>query len=881
MEEKLNQYGIILDGKMDESVWMTAEEHTGFKTLVSQGNELLAVQTAFKIISCEDRIFVGIKCYEPLLAEKNEDGSMVIPKGENSVELFLSPSGNSYEFYQFVIGIKGGASTIFYSEGGNTRPDVYRPDWNYAVYVGEGVWSVEMELPLTAFYWTGHDRWSDTWLLNIARSRPDDRKYAYSTWSPLQVTFIEPKLFRSLGGFPVKPMRDDVCIYGAVADLTEETPDGYKGNLKVTTINSVADAFTFTSDRADTATVKLEVGTNEFAVPCCFDKLGRVRTTLSLTRRSDGKVFKRYFPVLAEFEPIKIKFTLPEYRTNFYPGQDYSKIVGTVKTTKPVTLTLEGPGIEKTVVAPGADGTFIFETPNFEVGEAILTAAIDGYEIMKKIRRIAPTGRMMTWISGGNLIVDGKPTMQRNMFATFYRGGTALDRKFVADNFYDTKALDNHNPHLQPARLIPGSEAGSGESLKDQYPSEEMLRKVDEIIEKNKDRDFCYYYISDEPECRGLSPVYLKYLYEYAADKDPYHVIMTGTRAADRFVDIADWFGVHPYLNPITQPDGKRNYQNHPNTVGGYVDQIGNLNRSDKCVGFVPTCFTYKWQAPDLDYPTFDEYILHTWAAMMRGGKSIWPYAYHDLNDRAAMYEGTRYIFSSFAALEDIVLLGKRTTLSKSADAEAVLYELGEEKMFVLVNFMQEEQTVVLDGLAGTWHEFRGDRTFTGSTFTMRPMETIVGTNAVKGADLPTYAQTKALIDAQEYKRTHTDSLLFNRTQDVTVSASPLFKFTKFKLLDGTPDNYVGTVLDRPDNFLELNVTKVKPTVHKVILRGFRIEDARLKIRVGDELTEPAVTETTLEEYAKTYILAEAVTPDALRFEFDGKKVEIYGIEAF
>jgi len=879
MEE--NKYGVILDGKLDEAVWAAAEEHTGFKTLGSQGSELLKVQTTFKILSFEDRIFVGIQCCEPLLAEKNEDGSMVIPKGESSVELFLSPSCSSYEFYQFIINIKGGASTNFYSEGGNTRPDIYRPDWRYAVYVGEGVWSAEMELPLTAFYWTGHDRWSDTWMLNVVRSRPDERKYAYSTWSPLQVTFIEPKLFRTLGGFPVQSKQNDVCIYSAMADLTEETPDGYKGTLKVTTINAVEDEFTFTSDRADSATVKLAVGTNEFTVPCSYDKVGRTRTTLSLTRTSDGKVFKRHFPVLVEYEPVKIKFTLPEYRTNFYPGQDYTKIVGTVKSAKPVTLTLEGPGIEKTVVTPGADGAFTFETPNFEIGEAILTATIDGYEIKKTIRRIAPTGHMMTWISGGNLIVNGKPTLQRNMFATYYRGGTALDRKFAADKFYDTKALDNGNPHLQPARLIAGSEEGSGEALKDQMPSEEMFRKVDEVIERNKNRDFCYYYISDEPECRGLSPVYLKYLYAYAAEKDPYHVIMTGNRAADRYVNVADWFNVHPYLNPITQPDGKRNYQNHPNTVGGYVDKIINLNRSDKCVGFVPTCFTYKWQAPDLDYPTLDEYVLHIWAAMMRGGKSIWPYAYHDLNDRAAMYEGTRYIFSSFEALEDIVLLGKRTTLTKSPDAEAVFYELGEEKMFALVNFMQEEQTVTLDGLTGTWHEFRGDRTFTGNTFTMKPMETIVATNVIKGADLPTYAQVKALVDEQEYKRTHTGSLLYERTQDITISSSGVDKFTRFKLLDGTPDNFVGYVLAKPDNFLEINVTKVNPTINKVVLRGLDIEDARLKFRTGEELVEAKVTQTATEEYAKTFILAESITPDAIRFEFDGKKVEIYGLEVF
>ena len=59
------------------------------------------------------------------------------------------------------------------------------------------------------------------------------------------------------------------------------------------------------------------------------------------------------------------------------------------------------------------------------------------------------------------------------------------------------------------------------------------------------------------------------------------------------------------------------------------------------------------------------------------------------------------------------------------------------------------------------------------------------------------------------------------------------------------------------------------------------IEEGELKFRVGDELITPIVAETQIAEYAKTFILSETVTPDALRFEFQGKRVEIYEIEAF
>ena len=485
----------------------------------------------------------------------------------------------------------------------------------------------------------------------------------------------------------------------------------------------------------------------------------------------------------------------------------------------------------------------------------------------------------MTWVSGGNIVVNGKPTLRRNMYARTYRVGTAFERRYSADDLHETKIFYTGNVHVQPSILIPNSEKAGGEALKDQYPSVEMLRKVDEVIEKYKDKDFASYYISDEPECRGLSPVYLKHLYQYVADKDPYHVILTASHSADANVEIADWFEAHPYLNPTFTEDGKRTYEKHPNTVGGFIDKITKLNRPDKCIGFLPTCFAYKWHSLALDYPTFDEYILHTWAAMMRGGKTLWPYAAHDLNDRPALYEGTRYIFSSFEALEDIVLHGKRTTLTKSPDAEAVLYDNGDEKMFVLVNFMHESQTITLDGLTGTWHEFRGDRTFTGNTFTLRPLETIVATNVIKGADLPTYAESAALVDKLEYERTHTGSLLFDRTADIKITAPGAFKFIRYKLFDGMQDNMAGWVKGEEENFLELGLQKIKPAFRKVVVRGYQIENTQIKIRVGDELIDPVVTETKTEEYAKTFFLAETVTPDALRFEFNCPSVELYELE--
>ena len=344
-------------------------------------------------------------------------------------------------------------------------------------------------------------------------------------------------------------------------------------------------------------------------------------------------------------------------------------------------------------------------------------------------------------------------------------------------------------------------------------------------------------------------------------------------------MDCADWFQVHPYICPEIKNDGSRGYYRHIKLMGGFVDKIAKLNRSDKCVGFLPTSFTTEGHNIYGDYPTFDEYICHTWAAMIHGAKTLWPYAYHDVNDRAVLYEGNRYIFSSFEALDQFILLGKRTVLARTDDFEAVLYEYENERMFVSVNFTHQPQTVTLEGISGTWHEFRHDRTISGNVIHMAPLEVIIGTNTIKDTGLPTYQETAALIDKMEYDRTHTGSLLFKRGRDINIETSGCKYMCKFKLFDGVRDNMGVLILENPEQFMELDLIKVKPTFNKVFIGGWHIEDMQLKVKNGDAITVPEIVEVKTEEFSKTFLLKENISPDMLRLEFFQKNVELYEIE--
>lgn len=261
---------IILDGRMDEPIWETAEEYTGFKRLGAAGIPVEKNNTSFKILPFEDRIIVGVKCMDDDMdgVTKLADGTF---DNVNAVEVFFSLSGNPYDFYQFFVSINGSCEARYWEEFGKIKPDPYAPVWNTAVYKDENYWSVEMELPFTAFYMTPQMRWSDKWLVNVARTRISRfHEKAYSTWSTLNRGFICPECYTPMEGFPLRDARNDLYISSVLADITEHTDGVYRGVMKVLARVAEAGVYTFTSDHSDPVTVSLEAGMNEFTAPCYF-----------------------------------------------------------------------------------------------------------------------------------------------------------------------------------------------------------------------------------------------------------------------------------------------------------------------------------------------------------------------------------------------------------------------------------------------------------------------------------------------------------------------------------------------------------------------------------------------------------------------------------
>ena len=137
MEKKLFKGGCItIDGRMDEPIWDSVEAHGGFTTTRYQGkgeNKPDEVETYFKIIPCEDRIYVGVYCEERDMEYVKSTCSLYGTWITDNLELWFAPSGNDFSTYQFAVTFSGATAANFYSERATIQPDRFAPEWYSAV----------------------------------------------------------------------------------------------------------------------------------------------------------------------------------------------------------------------------------------------------------------------------------------------------------------------------------------------------------------------------------------------------------------------------------------------------------------------------------------------------------------------------------------------------------------------------------------------------------------------------------------------------------------------------------------------------------------------------------------------------------------------------
>ena len=911
---------IPLNGDFSQGVWQEVPEQSGFVPLKASGKTRPDAQTAFKIAADADNLYLNIRCYEKRMDELKKTADPAGLWGSDLVEIFLCPTGQPDEYYQFAATAGNLHFNMFYGEAGVIRPDPYSPFWESKVFYGKDYWQVQIKMPFSAFYMTRNVKWNDKWLMNITRTRRPVREL--TTWSPLRSGFHQPHDFRKFTGFPKRNPAQDVLIARAEPVIRTFTDGVYSGPLKLTIDANRAAAGKYElsveepGGKSSVHEITLKGGLHKIVVPkveYLKKTLGKTQLKLTLKAEKTGFVLGRCYPVDINYQPVQIVLTSPGYKRNFYPGQDHSAIRGELKLNlsaeqrknAEVKLSISGGGVTEKTQTFKADRetvAFRFDSGKLaEGGKALLTAKLleNGRETASAtctVTRLKKNKGSMIWIENNALIKNGRPWYPRFIYAQGFMGGKAFAERFKAD---DLAATPVRTATLEPGRLIKGLE--EKEARKDVKPCPELFAKIRKIVEKYRnDPNFCLYYISDEPECRNVSPVYLKYIYDFVSELDPYHPVFSCTRAAGRYLDCADAFSCHAYLGPVVS-EGKRILTVPVHRVRNYLQEVTKSLRPDKVVGFTGQFFSYKFNNILADYPTWEELESMSWSAIAQGSRFQYPYAYLDLGDRPQIYEGYRYFNQSIRALEKQLLSNLKYPV-KAVDPENMIDTLLVEgdgvTLLIAVNLKNGplKTEITSDHLKKfkSLLEFRseGSRKLDNGTLklSLKPYECVVLTSKKMDEGLKSRAQVVTEIAEAEKARSSRGNLLFEKGAAFEVdSSNPNGGFLttlqqRNKLFDGTLD-MLGWQSARwgKEHWYELNFRKNPPKFSRIRIFGYNMGDPAVRIWKFGEWKKLTPKETENGKYSVLLDFGEELKSVKVRIDFLKKAsknpVELYEIE--
>ena len=610
-------------------------------------------------------------------------------------------------------------------------------------------------------------------------------------------------------------------------------------------------------------------------------------------------------------DPFAVRIVKPAYRDNFYPGQDSSEIRVVADLKSPAA----GSEIEASLAIEGQEAKtlklkadtekipFAFDSRALpEDGRAFLTVKLltDGKEVSSVSRTIhrlrQPEGINAYWIEDGVLIRNGQPVYLRYICSAGNRGGKAFDIRYKADDLAETPF---RRRGVEPRGLIRGIE--DKEARKDVKPCPELFEKIRKIVEKERENPNCdFYYLCDEPDYRCVSPVYLRYLYEFIRELDPFHPVLIITREMDRYQDAADVLTAHPYITPM-KAMGRRFLTIPIHQIRNHLTALTKFNRPDKVVGFTGQFFSYICCGhPLADYPTWGEMESMSWSAIANGSRLHLPYGYHDLGDRPSIYAAYKYFNHSIKALEKLLLSNNKLPV-KATDPEdridVMLTEADGVTLLIVVNLkngplktsVSSEHLKKFDSLL----EFRG----TGSrkiengelTLSLKPYECVVLTSKKMDEGLETRDQVMQWIAKEEAIRTGRGNLLFDKGLSLELKAHNLTRgtmdstvYVRSKLFDGVRDvlAWSSRPKGKQPQWMELRFWKDPPKFSKMGIYGTPVGKIVVKIWDGKEwkTTEPKSVEDG--EFSSVRDFGEEITTSRIRLEFpEGVPVELYELE--
>ena len=178
---------VAIDGKLDDPCWSAARFHS------FPGDE--GTRTEFALACDEWGLAVAFRCHESDLSKLRatcgaHDGLFEFFRPDDWIEVLIDPGNTGHDYYWLLVNPAGRRTDLACF----ADPDrSWNGEWQAAAGRGEGVWTVEVFVPVAAF---NRKRIASEWRINVARRRACTGKR--SVWAG---EHRRPATWPTLGGF--------------------------------------------------------------------------------------------------------------------------------------------------------------------------------------------------------------------------------------------------------------------------------------------------------------------------------------------------------------------------------------------------------------------------------------------------------------------------------------------------------------------------------------------------------------------------------------------------------------------------------------------------------------------------------------------------------
>ncbi|NQZ79088.1 MAG: carbohydrate binding family 9 domain-containing protein, partial [Ekhidna sp.] len=152
---------IVLDGKLDETVWQTLPKAGGFYQTFPTDDQPAVDSTQFMITYTDKAVLFGIICWDGLPGPAiSTTRRRDFEWGNNdNVGIYIDPYNDNTNGFTFQVTPNNVQREGLVLIGGSVRDD-WDNKWYSAVHKGDGFWSVEVSIPFKSIRYNNASQWN-------------------------------------------------------------------------------------------------------------------------------------------------------------------------------------------------------------------------------------------------------------------------------------------------------------------------------------------------------------------------------------------------------------------------------------------------------------------------------------------------------------------------------------------------------------------------------------------------------------------------------------------------------------------------------------------------------------------------------------------------